>query len=69
MAKINKQDIKELSTEELQQKIVDEKKHYDKLIFNHTVSTIDNPVVLKSMRKNIARLNTELSNRKKVASK
>ncbi len=64
MAKMKKEDIKELSTEEIVQKISDQKQHYMKLKFNHTVSAIDNPLVLKSMRKDIARLSTELSARK-----
>lgn len=65
MAKVKKQDIKELSTEELVQKVKDEKVRYDKLKFAHIVSGIESPISLRHVRKDIARYSTELSNRMK----
>ena len=64
---INKEDIKELSTDELAQRISEEKVRYQKMKFNHTVSPLDNANVLRTLRKDIARLKTEL--RKQTESK
>ncbi len=63
MAKLKKEDIKELSTDELVQRIDEEKLRLLKLKFNHTVSPLENPNVLKFLRRDIARLKTELRNR------
>ncbi len=63
MAKTSKADIKELSNDELEQKIVDEKLRYRKLQFNHKVSQLDNPILLRGVRRDIARYITELRKR------
>jgi len=63
MAKIKQQDIKELATEELHQRIVEGKDKYTKMKFNHAVSSIENPLSLKNLRKDIARFSTELRKR------
>ncbi len=60
---INKKDIKELTTEELWEKVRNEKSRYKKLRFNHEVSPLDNPNMLKELRKDIARLMTEIRER------
>ena len=60
---IHKQDIKELTTEELREKVKNEKSRYKKLRFNHEVSPLDNPKMLKELRKDIARLMTEIRER------
>ena len=60
---INKQDIRELTTEELWEKVRTEKSRYKKLRFNHEVSPLDNPLTLRELRKDIARLMTELRDR------
>jgi len=52
-----------LSTPELITRIKDEKLHYRKLTFNHTVSPVEDPQVLKETRRNIARLKTEFRRR------
>lgn len=57
-------EIKELSTQELEARISEEKSNLTKLKFAHTVSAIENPMRIKAVRKDIARLNTELTNRK-----
>jgi large subunit ribosomal protein L29 len=54
------QDIKQLSTKDLAEKINEEKAAYAKLKLNHAVSPIENPVKITSERKLIARLKTEL---------
>ena len=66
MGKVKKEDIKEYSTEELIEKVKDERSKYRKSQFNHTVSPLDNPLSLKFMRRDIARLLTELTERKKA---
>ena len=54
-------DIKELTLEDIQAKLKEEKEAYEKLRLNHKMAQIENPVQLRYLRKNIARLNTELS--------
>ncbi len=54
-------ELKELSTQELQEKLAAEKETLNRLKINHTVSPLENPSQLKAIRKNIARMNTELS--------
>lgn len=66
MAKVKKEDINEYSTEELIQKIKDERVKYKKAKFNHAVSPLDNPLSLRDMRRDIARLLTELAKRNKA---
>lgn len=55
--------IKELSTNEIKEKLIEEKKLYAKLKLNHAVSPIENPMKLRFSRKVIARLETELNGR------
>jgi large subunit ribosomal protein L29 len=61
--KIKKEDIKEFANDELVEKISEGKVRYRKLRFNHTVSPLDNPLTLRFLRKDIARLATELRKR------
>ena len=56
--------VTELSTEELVARIGEEKANLTKLKFAHAVSAIENPLRINKVRKDIARLNTELTNRK-----
>lgn len=57
------QEIKGLTTEEIVEKLKEEKALYTKLKFNHAVSPIENPMKLKASRKLIARYQTELNAR------
>ena len=57
-------EILELATEELVAKIGEERANLTKLKFAHAVSAIENPSRITKVRKEIARLNTELTNRK-----
>ena len=57
-------EIVELSTEELVTKIKEERVTLSKLKFAHAVSAIENPIRITRVRKDIARLNTELTKRK-----
>ena len=55
--------IIELSTPELLERLEEEKKQLTKLKLNHAVSPIDNPNRIKTYRRAIARLITELKKR------
>ena len=57
-------ELKDLSIEEIQSKIQQEVKSLEELRFNHVVTPLDNPLVIKAARKNVARLKTELNKRK-----
>jgi large subunit ribosomal protein L29 len=57
-------EITGLATEELVAKIGEERANLTKLKFAHAVSAIENPTRITKVRKDIARLNTELTNRK-----
>ena len=57
-------EITELSTEELVVRIGEEKANLTKLKFAHAVSAIENPTRITKVRKDVARLNTELTKRK-----
>lgn len=57
-------EILELSTEELSARLSEEKNTLTKLKFAHAVSAIENPTRITKVRKDIARLNTELTKRK-----
>lgn len=52
--------IKEMTTQEISERIEEEKVGYDKLRMAHHISPLENPMELKSKRKLIARLQTEL---------
>ncbi|MBP5424232.1 MAG: 50S ribosomal protein L29 [Paludibacteraceae bacterium] len=56
-----KKEIKGLSTQELQDKLAAEKEALVRMKLNHSVSPLNDPSQLKAIRKNIARMNTELS--------
>ena len=56
-------EIKELSTTELQEKLGELKKSYSDLKMAHAISPLENPIQLRSLRRNVARVATELSSR------
>ena len=60
-------ELKDLTLVELQDKLQDTRSTLDKLRFNHTVSPIDNPMQLRSKRKEVARILTELRKRELAA--
>ena len=53
-------DIKDLSVEELKEKLISEKEALRKMKFAHQVSAIENPIRIKATRRQIARINTLL---------
>jgi large subunit ribosomal protein L29 len=56
-------EIINLSTAELQTKLSELKKSYADLRIAHAISPIQNPLQIRSMRRAVARLATELSKR------
>lgn len=56
-------EIKELSTAELQEKLGETKKSYTDLKLAHVISPLENPIQLRNVRRNVARLATELTKR------
>jgi large subunit ribosomal protein L29 len=60
-------EIIQLSHEEIVGKIQEEKATLVKLKFAHAVSAIENPTRIYKARKELARLNTELTQRKAKA--
>ena len=56
-------EIKELSTAELHEKLSDTKKTYVDMKMTHAISPLEKPIQLRSVRRSVARLATELTNR------
>jgi large subunit ribosomal protein L29 len=56
-------EIKELSVAELQEKLGEIKKSYADLKMAHAISPLENPIQLRSLRRNVARIATELTKR------
>lgn len=66
---MNYNEIKELATDELKEKLGFEREKLTKMKINHTISPIENPKALTASRKDIARMLTELRRREIEASK
>ncbi len=60
---MKKEDIKELTNEELRLRLEEEKTLYTKMKLNHAVSPIENPMKIRAVRRGIARLHTEITKR------
>ncbi|MDR0972182.1 MAG: 50S ribosomal protein L29 [Bacteroidales bacterium] len=60
--------IKELSTAELKEKLAVDRMQLNKMKINHAVTPLENPNQIKSMRRNIARMLTELASRDRQSS-
>ena len=56
-------EIKELSTADLQEKLGALKKNYTDLKMAHAITQLENPMQLRSLRKDVARIATELTKR------
>ena len=53
-------EMKELSAEELEQRLLDALEEYQNLRFQHAMQQLDNPMRLRDVRRDIARLKTVL---------
>ncbi len=67
MAKLKKEDLNQLNDADLKQRLHDDAERLVKLRFNHAVNPIDNPAQLRYVRREIARLNTEMRKRELVS--
>ncbi|NUY80814.1 50S ribosomal protein L29 [Flavobacterium sp. MAH-1] len=56
-------EIKDLSAEQLQEKLNESKKSYAELTSAHAISPIANPLQIRSLRRTVARLHTEIAKR------
>ena len=53
-------EIKELSSQELLERLDNEKSALVRMKLNHAISPLDNPIKIKYTRRNIARIETEM---------
>jgi len=60
---MKKADIKNLGIEELKAKLEELQASYSKLKLSHRVSPIENPIQIRDLRRTVARLNTEITNK------
>ena len=60
---MKQEEIVELSTDDLQERLGEEKMFLSKTKLHHAVSQIENPQVIKQSRRTIARIKTELHKR------
>jgi large subunit ribosomal protein L29 len=63
---MKKEDIRELTTDELRMRLEEERTMYSKLILNHAISPIENPMKIRVTRRGIAMILTELANRQRT---
>jgi len=56
-------EINQASTAELQERLAEAKKAYSDFKMAHTISPLENPIQLRSHRRSIARIATELTKR------
>lgn len=57
---MKKEEIKELSTQDLKDRLEQMEQEYAQLKINHLISPLDNPAKITAERKMIARVKTEL---------
>lgn len=60
---MKKAEIKNLSAEDIQAKLAESKAEFTKMKLAHKISPLENPIQIRDLRKTIARLNTELTNK------
>ena len=62
-------EIKGLSDQELQERIREEKANLGKMKLNHAISPVENPLLIRANRRNVAKMLTEANARKKSSKK
>ena len=58
---MKQKEVKELSIDELNEKLLSFQKELSDLKMTHAISPIENPMQIKNLRLTIARINTELT--------
>jgi large subunit ribosomal protein L29 len=56
-------ELQELSDDDIRAELREVESQYQKLKFDHAIRGLENPLVLRQVRRNIARLKTEVSRR------
>ena len=56
-------EIIEMTTAELKERVVTEKDALNKLTMNHTITPMENPMLIRDARRTIARMMTEIRKR------
>lgn len=56
-------ELKEFGLEELTNELNETRKMYSKMKFDHAIKGLENPLALKEVRRDVARLNTEVRRR------
>lgn len=64
---MKQKDIEALSIQELKEKLADEKSNLQKMRLNHKISPVENPMTIRSARKLVARLSTEITKKSKAS--
>lgn len=62
-------DIKDLTLEELKDKLNEKSAELSKLRINHAIAPVENPMLIRHTRKTIARLKTAIKDMESKASK
>ena len=60
---MKQKEVKELSIDELSEKLLSFQKELSELKMTHAISPIENPMQIKNLRRTIARIYTELTAR------
>ena len=60
---MNMKELKELETKDLAEKLENAVAAYDQMKLNHNITPLENPSQIKSARRDIARMKTELRQR------
>jgi len=61
---MKQQEIKALTQDELLEHLAQQQKTYAEAKFSHSLSNLENPTQLRAQRRTIARLKTEINQRK-----
>ncbi len=56
-------ELQEFALDELKNELAETQKQYQKLEFDHTLKGLENPLALKEVRRDVARMKTELRRR------
>jgi large subunit ribosomal protein L29 len=62
-----KNSVKEMSVVDIKSRIEEDELRIKKLKFAHAVSPLENPMNIRSVRKDLARLKTELKNKQSIS--
>ena len=60
---MKQKEVKELSIDELNEKLLSFKNELSEMKMTHAISPIENPLEIKNIRRTIARINTEITKR------